>query len=430
MIEHMNPIPPARHSRALRIAIDCRIPEARQGHGAAIRYLACALSSLHESSQRYTFLVGEDLRDWMTPYLSGPCDLAVVPGTFTPAWKEALRSWPLLGKLGNYLPRTIPPVPVSDGYVERQGFDLVHFPTQQAYLTSLPSVYQPWDLQHVHYPQFFSARDLTIRDLWYRAFCRQASAVCVQAEWTRNDLIASYAVPAQKIAVVPWGSPFEAYTAPSIEVRQATKRKFQLPQQFLIYPAVTWPHKNHAVLLRALALLKDEHQCKIPLYLTGAATAAQAELKQLTIALGIADQVHWLGFVSSDELQSLFATATALVFPSLFEGFGLPILEAFQSRLPVLSSNATVLPEIAQEGALYFDPTSEQSLATQILNVLNTTELPRELQAKGTEVLKRFTMSRTASALHELYGAAASGTWTKDVGDNPHPAAVQYPLYN
>lgn len=414
MIEHMNSTPSAGHSRALRVAIDCRIPEARQGHGAAIRYLACALSSLHDASQKYTFLVREDLRDWMTPYLSGPCDLAVVPGTSTPAWKRAIHSSPLLGKLGKYLPRPIPPVPLSDGYVERQGFDLVHFPTQQAYFTSLPSVYQPWDLQHVHYPQFFSARDLAIRDLWYRAFCRQARAVCVQAEWTRNDLIASYAVPAHKIAVVPWGSPFGAYTAPSAEVRHAARQKFQLPKQFLIYPAVTWPHKNHAVLLRALALLKDKYQCKVPLFLTGAATPAQAELKQLTLSLGIAEQVRWLDFVSSDELQSLFATATALVFPSLFEGFGLPILEAFQSRLPVLSSNATVLPEIAQDGALYFDPTSAQSLATQILKVLNSTELRQELQAKGAEILKQFTMRRTAKALHQLYEAAVSDTYGMD----------------
>lgn len=414
MIEHMNSISSAGHSRALRVAIDCRIPEARQGHGAAIRYLACALSSLHDASQKYTFLVREDLREWLTPYLSGPCDLAVVPGASTPAWKRAIHSSPLLEKVGRYLPRPIPPVPISDGYVERQGFDLVHFPTQQAYLTSLPSVYQPWDLQHVHYPQFFSARDLAIRDLWYRAFCRHAHAVCVQTEWTRNDLIASYAVPAQKIVVVPWGSPFEAYTAPSAEIRQATQQKFQLPEQFLLYPAVTWPHKNHAVVLRALALLKDTYQCKVPLYLTGAATPAQVGLKQLTLALGIAEQVHWLDFVSSDELQSLFATATALVFPSLFEGFGLPILEAFQSRLPVLSSNATVLPEIAQGGALYFDPTSEQSLATQILKVLYTVDLRQELQAKGAEVLKQFTMPRTANALHKLYEAAASGTYPMD----------------
>ena len=96
-----------------------------------------------------------------------------------------------------------------------------------------------------------------------------------------------------------------------------------------------------------------------------------------------------------------------MVFPSLFEGFGLPLLEAFQAGLPVLSSNATVLPEVAQEGALYFDPHSPEELAAQMRRVLDDPLLRQQLQAAGAIVLRRFDMHRTAERLCRLYGVVA-----------------------
>jgi glycosyltransferase involved in cell wall biosynthesis len=409
-------------TRPLRIAIDCRIPEARQGIGTAVLFLASVLSQQPGKSQEYTFLVNEDLRDWLAPHIAGPCRLAVVGASAGPAWKRRLRTLPALRRILQRIPRPIPAPPLSDGYIERHGFDLVHFPTQQAMLTSTPSIYQPWDLQHVHCPQFFSARDLAIRDRWYRAFCNQASAVCVQAEWTRQDVIASYAIPPQKVVVIPWGSTFKAYTAPTDEMLHAARARYQLPEQFFFYPAVTWPHKNHAVILRALAWLKRTEGRVVHLCLTGAITPHQAALETLAGTLGVAGQVHRMGFLSTDDLQCIYASATAMVFPSLFEGFGLPLLEAFHARLPVISSNATVLPEIAQDAALFFDPGSEQQLADQMRRMLDDPALRRRLQQRGTEVLGHYDSQQTAQALHDLY--ASVHAQARPVGTPLHSPAV------
>lgn len=403
----MQPGAPQQPSRPLRIAIDCRSPLARQGHGATLRSLAQVLSQSQNPSQSYTFLVSHEVSAMLAPFLSGPCRAVTMPEPGSSGWQGILRSFPPARALAKRLPRPIPPVPGSDGYVEREQFDVVHFLTQDAYLTPIPSIYQPWDLQHVHYPQFFSARDLAIRNRNYPAFCEQAAAVCVQAEWTRQDLLRTYDLPPEDVVVIPWGSTFTGNPPPAPEAVEAVRAEFGLPARFFFYPAVTWPHKNHAVLLRALALLRQRHGRTVALYFTGQQTAFHATLVAMARDLGVAAQVHWLGFVTTEKLQALFATATAMLFPSLFEGFGMPILESFHSRLPVVASNATVLPEVAQEAALFFDPESEEQLAAHMLRLLDDPALRLERIAAGTEVLSRFDMRTTARAFQALYARVA-----------------------
>jgi glycosyltransferase involved in cell wall biosynthesis len=298
-------------------------------------------------------------------------------------------------------------VPVSDGYVEAQQFDLVHFPTQIGYVTELPSIYQPWDLQHLHYPQFFSKATFDLRERYYRAYCGRASYVCVQAEWTRQDVIKHYGLPADKVVVIPWGSVFDAYKAPSLASNRATMEKYRLPSRFFFYPAVTWPHKNHEVILRALHILKSEHGVATHLYFTGYSTEHRPALDELARGLGVFEQVHFLGFLKPEELQAVFSAATAMVFPSKFEGFGLPILEAFHARLPVLSSNATTLPEVAGDAALYFDPDSPAELASLMKVILDKPEVREELIRKGTLVLSQHSIDDTAAHFHNLYERTA-----------------------
>jgi glycosyltransferase involved in cell wall biosynthesis len=295
------------------------------------------------------------------------------------------------------------PIPVSSGYVEDQGFDLVHFPTQAAYRTSMPSIYQPWDLQHLHYPQFFSKTEFAIRERWYRAYCAQAAFVCVQTEWSRRDLIEKYGLSPDKVVVIRWGSVFDAYPTPSPQAKRDAVEKYHLPRQFFFYPAVTWRHKNHEIIIRSLHLLKKEHGRTPDVYFTGTSTEFRTRLEEIARELGVTEQLHYLGFVTPEELQSVFATATAMVFPSKFEGFGLPILEAFHARLPVLLSNATVLPEVAQDGAAYFDPDSPTELAALMLRGLDDPDFRESLIEKGSEMLVSFSMRDTAACFQALY---------------------------
>lgn len=390
----------------IRIAIDCRITDPRQGIGTAVMVFASALSRSLDVGQEYTFVVPEALKNWLAPHISGPCRLQTVPPPQLTAVKAFLRELPLLRRIWSKL-RSAQPLPSSDGYVESAGFDVVHFPTQAAYLTGLPSIYQPWDLQHLHYPEFFKKEDWIWRDKLYRAFCKNAAYVCVQTKWTKQDLIAQYELAEDKVVVIPWGSVFEAYALPSLDLQEMTARKYRFPDQFFFYPAVTWPHKNHEVILRALSLLRTKYQRIAKVYFTGASTAFRLELDVLASELGVSEQIHFLGFVSPEELQAIFKMATAMIFPSKFEGFGLPLLEAFQAGTPVLCSNATVLPEVAGDGALYFDPDSPEDLASLMIEMLTNLELREILSQKGAAVLSNFGIDDTVRMFQSLYERTA-----------------------
>jgi glycosyltransferase involved in cell wall biosynthesis len=393
--------------RRLSVAIECRIDDPRTGVGSAVLSLAHALSESGIPDQEYTFIVHADTRAWLEPHIFGHCRLVCIDRPTLSGVKNVLGRVAPMRAIWRKLRASVFTLPRSDGFVEAGHFDLVHFPTTAAYLTSLPSIYQPWDLQHLHFPQFFSSADRELRERQYRAFCNHAEYVCVQTEWSKRDVIQQYGLAPEKIAVILWGSVFDAYTVPSEEVRKATAKKYQLPAQFFFYPAVTWMHKNHEVILRALHLIKTEHHRSVEVYFTGASTGYRADLDRLASKLGISDQVHYLGFLAPEELQCIFRTATAMVFASRFEGFGLPVLEAFHAGLPVLSSNATVLPEIAQDGALYFDPDDARELAGLMIRMLDDPEARRLLIEKGAARLSHFSINETAAQFQRLYAQVA-----------------------
>ncbi len=400
--------------RKLRIAVDCRIESSREGTGTAVIALAKALSDSKVDDQQYTFVVHEEMQGWLAPYVYGPCEMVGIPASKLSNVKATLRWIAPLRFVWQKLRGGVAHVPVSDGYVESQMFDVVHFPTQIGYLTKLPSIYQPWDLQHLHYPQFFSNAVFDLRERYYRAFCEQASCVCVQAEWTRRDVIQRYGLPADKVVVIPWGSVFDAYKAPSQETTRGTIEKYGLPSKFFFYPAATWPHKNHEAIFRALHILKSEWGIAPHVYFTGSSMQHRAALDELAQELEVVEQLHFLGFLKPEELQAVFSAATAMVFPSKFEGFGLPILEAFQARLPVICSNATTLPEVAGDAALYFDPDSPAELATLMRKFLETPEVREGLINRGTHALSQRSMSKTAANFQALYERTAGVSRQRD----------------
>lgn len=410
-------------ARKLRVAIDCRINDPNQGTGTAVLALAKAFSDSQVKDQEYTFIVRENMKGWLAPYVYGPCKLEGVPESRITSVKAALR-WVLpIRFIWKKLRRETKRIPISDGFVEARQFDVVHFPTQLAYLTELPTIYQPHDLQHLHCPQFFSPAETARREELYRVFCNRASYVCVHTEWTKQDVLYHYQLLPERVAVIPWGSVLEAYASSSEEEIRATVEKYSLPSCFFFYPAATWPHKNHKVIFRALRLLKTEHAIAPHVFFTGSSTAYRPALDKLAEELGISQQLHFLGFVSPAELQAIFKTATAMIYPSKFEGFGLPLLEAFHARVPVLSSNSTTLPEVAADGALYFNPDSPAELAGLMKDILERPELRQDLIRKGTSVLSRYSFSDTAASFQALYERTVELS-SRNPRPSPMPATV------
>ena len=173
-------------NRKLRIALECRIDDPRSGVGSAISSLAHALSESPIEDQEYTFIVPEALQGWLEPHIFGPCRLAAIAKPTLSRLKRALRSVAFVRSARLSMRTKFGSPPASDGFVESGGFDLVHFTSPAAYLTSVPSIYQPHDLQHAHYPEFFTKIDLGLRERFYRTFCEHATIVCVHANWTKR----------------------------------------------------------------------------------------------------------------------------------------------------------------------------------------------------------------------------------------------------
>ena len=295
------------------------------------------------------------------------------------------------------------PIAKSDGTVEGASIDLVHFVAQSAFITDVPSIFHPHDLQHVHLPEFFTRPQRRRREVDYGTFCRRAAMVAVTSEWVRRDVPTHFELQPENVCVVPWAPPTLAYTAPDDATLAAVSRRLDLPTRFLFYPAQAWPHKNHVALFRALARLRDEEGLDVPLVCTGGESAYASELLRQRSALGLDDQIRWLGFVSPDDLRALFELCAGVVVPTLFEAASGPVWEAFVAGAPVACSNVTSLPAQVGDAAIVFDPHDEEALVEAVRRLWLDDALGRELVRKGQERVGAFTWERTAKHFRAHY---------------------------
>jgi glycosyltransferase involved in cell wall biosynthesis len=294
----------------------------------------------------------------------------------------------------------------TDGTVEAAKADVVHFAYQAGFLTAIPSIYQPHDLQHLHLPEFFTAEQIARREATYRAYCEQARLVVTPSGWVKQDVVDQYGLDPRRIAVVNEPPVIDAYPEPTAAEIEAISRRLELPDRFVFYPAQTWPHKNHARLFEALRTLRDEG-VTVPLVCTGLVNASGAGLQELAVELGIGDEVKFLGYIAPVELKAVYAQAAALVFPSLYEGWGLPVVEAFSAGLPVACSNVTSLPELVDGAALLFDPLDPQAIAVAIRRIWENEALADDLARRGRAIAAKYDWQRTALIMRSHYRQVA-----------------------
>ena len=395
----------------LRVCIDARLPGGRFGGvEQAVIGIAAGLSKLDDGEEEFLFLThpGED--GWIRPYVGGPCRL--LP---TRRGRLQRRARAIGRGLAERAPGVGPrfAVRVSDGTVERAGADLVHFPIQDAFLTDLPSIYQPHDLLHLHHPEFFSAWERERRERIYRTHCERAQLVVAMTSWGKRDLVERYGLPEEKVGVVPWGSVLWEYPEPSDEDLGRLRARLSLPEDFLLYPAQTWPHKNHETLLEALALIRRREGLDIPLVCPGKRTRFDRIERRLR-ELDLADTPLFPGFVSPLELRGLYQLATGLVFPSRFEGWGLPICEAFSAGLPVASSSASSLPDLVGDAGLLFDPDDAEEIAASVLRLWRDPVLRQTLAARGRARGELFSFDRTARLFRAHYRRLGRAALTEE----------------
>lgn len=398
----------------LRVCIEGRTP-----HGVAggiqqfIIGLVSGLSKLTDGDEEYVILGDAQTSEWLGAHVSGRCRIERLATSPEPPPKRGtIRralgriAAPVVARAANapLLCRALlPALPRSDGTLERLAPDVMHFTTQDAFLTSVPTIYHPHDLQHLHLPHLFTRTTRCFREQTYRAFCRQAAMVAVVSSWTRDDVVAHYGIPGTKVVVVPFAPVTQAYATPSDAEMEAFVARRNLPLRFVFYPAQTWPHKNHAALLDALARLKMERGIVVPLVSSGHLNAHYAVLAERARRLGVSDQVHFLGFVTPAELQCLYRRCTAVVIPSLFEAASFPLWEAFLAGAPAACSNVTSLPAQARDAALVFDPRDVGGIADAVARLWTDTALCKTLVERGRLNVARFTWDRTARTFRAHY---------------------------
>jgi glycosyltransferase involved in cell wall biosynthesis len=387
----------------LRIAIDARLtPTAPGGVLQVVIGMAHGLSQLTDGDEKYSFLVEAAYDGWLDAYVGDNCRIVRADGAAQVT--KSLRNLSVrlgLAKLA---------VPKSDGMIERHGFDGIHFLLPMGFRTCLPSVYQIHDLQHLHFPEYFHRRTRLLRDAMYNTLCGQASRIFTMTNWGKLDLVKRLRVSADKVTVVPWGSVLNAYSEPSPAQLDQVRNEFGLAEPFAFYPAKAYPHKNHKRLLQAVARLRDVENLRVPLILSGADGAASATIEKTIAGLRLEDQVRHLGFVDGPTMAALFNLCHGVVFPSLFEGWGLPVTEAMSLQKPIACADATCLPEVARDAAVYFDPYDVPSIAEQIARVWTDNRLRDQLQQRAVQVAGALTWENTArqfrSHYRNIFGAA------------------------
>jgi glycosyltransferase involved in cell wall biosynthesis len=246
------------------------------------------------------------------------------------------------------------------------------------------------DIQHEFFPQFFSPAALEERRRIYSESICRADHICAISEFTRQTLIQHYGLdPGQVSTTCLAADPiFTAHSGEASDVQ--IQRLYDLPENYLFFPGHTWRHKNHMNLLAAMVILERKYQMTPQLVCSGGAREAQSEIGKKIQEEGLTGRIRFLGYLPKAEIPALYRSAGCLVFPSFFEGFGMPVLEAMACGCPVVAARAASLPEIAGKAALYADPDDPEGLADAIRQILTDAELRRELVQIGFRQAMRF----------------------------------------
>ncbi|MGE3511213.1 MAG: glycosyltransferase family 4 protein, partial [Vicinamibacterales bacterium] len=273
------------------------------------------------------------------------------------------------------------------------GIDLLFCPmTAPTYATDgIPTVSILYDLQHLAYPTFFKAEELMHRARFYQDLVRRVDHVVCISEYSRASLIEHFHVPRERTSVVPIAIQdrlphFDATAAWEILTSRGLPRC-----RYAFYPANFWPHKNHRMLLLAFArFVLERPDADIHLVLTGDLLDQGDAIRAAVQRMGLASRVHLMGFVPEADLGALWSAASFLVFPSLFEGFGIPLTEAMSFGVPIVCSQQGSLPEVAGDTAVYFDARDPQAIVNALALAWDEPQEPRAVRQRVQERLSVF----------------------------------------
>lgn len=370
----------------MHIGIDAHAIGARQGGNETyIRNLLLALARLDQENQ-YTL------------YFSVP---------------EAAAAW--RSRFANFAVQLLPPptplvrVPLALAYeLRRRPVDVLHVQYTAPPFCPVPIVTTIHDLAFEHLPETFTRRGKTQLRLTVRRTARRAAHILTVSEYSRQDISHTYRLSPDKITVTHNGCETQFTAASTAQETTALKQKFGITKDYLLAVGSLQPRKNLVRLLRAYARLRAEQpEFQLQLVLVGRRLWLYEEILREIKQQKIAADVIVTDYVADEDLPALYRAAVALVYPSLFEGFGLPPLEAMACGTPVITSNTSSLPEVVGPAALLVDPYDEAALAQALWQIAHDAALRQQLRSAGLAQAKQFTWQAAAEKTLAVYRAVA-----------------------
>lgn len=240
--------------------------------------------------------------------------------------------------------------------------------------------------------------------LWRLQYCyvrRRADFFLAVSEFTKKEMTALWHIPPEKVYVIPCACSPALTRESSRERLDQLREKYGLPEKFILFVGNSNPRKNLTRLLRAFDSLKERGDLPHQLVIAGE-QGWKFDKEKVLRDLEHREAVRFIGFVPDEDMSALYSAASLFAFPTLYEGFGIPVLEAQSCGVPVLASECSSLPEVAGEGALYVDPYEENSIAEGLRKLLTNRELVEKLVRAGYENAKRFSWERSAERLCEI----------------------------
>lgn len=346
-------------------------------------------------------------------------------------WFSSILPLPVKIRLGYLLGRAVKRVR-RGSLLSELNADLLFCPftAPLLYDPAVPVVSVVYDLQYRDYPQFFDSADRYHRHRHFMEACRYASRIICISDFVRSTVIRHGNVPPERVKTVYIQLPHRLRTRQLNCESPALSRFSVQKNQFILYPANFWHHKNHNLLLTAYGIyLAGNPEPALKLVCTGVPNARMEYMRVAARKMGLEDKIVFTGFLSDEELSGLMESCLAVVFPSLYEGFGMPVIEAMAFGKPVLCSNVTSLPEIAGNAALLFDPRKPEEIAAAIARIQTDRILAARLAEKGQQRVSMFggademarqyiqvfrdAMDRPGGHVQGFYGVYSDG-WTSD----------------
>jgi glycosyltransferase involved in cell wall biosynthesis len=310
----------------------------------------------------------------ITPVVTGP------PARHPLLWKlwYDIRIPPLLKKYK------------ADVFISCDGFCSLATPTPQCLVLH--------DLSFLHFPSFIPKAYWLYLKRYTPKFIDKATQIVTVSAFSKQDILSFYRIDDSKIDVVP-NAARESFRPASVKEKEETKNKYSDGREYFVYTGSIHPRKNLTNLLKAFSVFKKKQKSNLKLILAGRLAWKYSSFIESLKTYRYRDDVVMTGYLPEEELARITGSAYALVYPSLWEGFGVPVLEAMRCEVPVITSSGTAMQEIAKEAALYADPGNYNDIADKMMLLYKDERLRAEMILRGKQVEKEYSWNRSAKQL-------------------------------